>query len=86
MRTVGIRELKIHLSTYVDYAKRGEEVVVTEHGREVALLVPITDERRAVFGLVAEGAAKWSGGKPAGLAKAKISGESLAETIIADRR
>lgn len=86
MHTVGIRELKTHLSTYIGYASQGEEVVVTDHGREVALLVPITAERRAVLGLVAEGAANWSGGKPAGLAGTKIKGEPLAATVIADRR
>ncbi len=86
MHAVGIRELKSHLSTYVDYASKGEEVVVTAHGREVALIVPITPERRAVLGLVAEGGASWEGGKPAGLGGVKISGGLLADTVIAERR
>jgi len=86
MYSVGIRELKSHLSTYIDYASQGEEVVVTDRGREVALLVPITSERRAVMGLVAEGTASWSGGKPAGLRGVTIHGEALAETVIAERQ
>lgn len=86
MHTVGIRELKARLSTYIGYASQGEEVVVTDHGREVALLVPITAERRAVLGLVAEGAASWSGGKPAGLAGTKVKGEALSQTVLAERR
>lgn len=86
MHSVGIRQLKAHLSTYIGYASRGEEVVVTDRGREVALLVPITMERRAVLGLVAEEAASWSGGKPAGLAGEKLAGEALAETVLAGRR
>jgi len=86
MQTVGIRELKTHLSTYVGYASQGEEIVVTDRGREVALLVPITPERRAVLGLVAEGEATWSGGKPAGLGGVKIKGEPVARTVVAERR
>ena len=86
MHTVGIRELKAHLSTYIGFASQGEEVVVTDRGREVALLLPITPERRAVLGLVAEGGATWSGGKPAGLVGVKIEGDPLAATVIAERR
>jgi prevent-host-death family protein len=86
MHAVGIRDLKAHLSTYIGYASQGEEVVVTDHGREVALLVPITPERRAVMGLVAEGGASWSGGKPSGLKNVKIEGEPLSETILAERQ
>lgn len=86
MHTVGIRELKAHLSTYIGYASQGEEVVVTDRGKEVALLLPITPERRAVLGLVAEGSATWSGGKPAGLVGVKIEGDPLAATVIAERR
>ena len=37
---VGIRELKNHLSSYVDRVQRGEEFVVTDRGRPVARLVP----------------------------------------------
>lgn len=86
MYAVGIRDLKAHLSTYIGYASQGEEVVVTDRGREVALLVPITPERRSVLGLVAEGAASWQGGKPAGLSGISIAGEPVAETIIAERQ
>lgn len=86
MHSVGIRELKSHLSTYIDYASHGEEVVVTDRGREVALLVPITPERREVLGMVAEGNACWSGGKPTGLKGVKITGETLTDTVLAERQ
>lgn len=43
---VGIRELRAHLSRYVEQVKAGEEVVVTEHGRAVARLVPLNGERK----------------------------------------
>lgn len=46
---VGIRELKGNLSAYVKRATAGEEIVVTDHGRPVARLVPYaaTDEVEA---------------------------------------
>ncbi len=37
---VGVRELRQNLSRYLDRVKAGEALVVTEHGREVARLVP----------------------------------------------
>ena len=40
MASVGVRELRQHLSRYLDRVKAGEALVVTEHGREVARLVP----------------------------------------------
>lgn len=86
MITVGIKELKARLSKYVDEAKNGEEIVVTEHGREVALLVPITPERRAVLTLCDSGKVRWSGGKPRGVAGVKVQGEPLAETVLEERR
>jgi prevent-host-death family protein len=38
--SVGVRELRQNLSRYLDRVKAGEDLVVTEHGREVARLVP----------------------------------------------
>lgn len=38
---IGVAELKARLSAYLDKVKAGEEVVVTEHGRPVARLVPV---------------------------------------------
>ena len=33
---VGIRELKNHLSRYLDHVRDGDEVVVTDRGRAIA--------------------------------------------------
>lgn len=38
--TVGVRELRQNLSRYLDRVKTGEDLVVTEHGKVVARLVP----------------------------------------------
>jgi len=40
MKEVGAFEAKNKLSELLDLAERGEEVVITRHGREVARLVP----------------------------------------------
>jgi prevent-host-death family protein len=37
---VGVRDLRQNLSKYLDRVKAGEALVVTEHGHEVARLVP----------------------------------------------
>ena len=41
--SVGVRELRQNLSKYLDRVKAGEDLVVTEHGHEVARLVPLGD-------------------------------------------
>jgi prevent-host-death family protein len=61
-RSIGIRELKSKLSECVRDVKRGGTVVVTEHGRRVARLVPegdSLDDRIAM--LTKAGAMQWSG-------------------------
>lgn len=42
---VGIRELRADLSRFVKRVRAGEEVVVTDHGKAVARLVPLEGER-----------------------------------------
>ena len=51
---VGIQELGNHLSHYVTAVRAGEEVTVTDHGKAVALLVPLRGDRR-LEQLIAEG-------------------------------
>ncbi len=86
MISVGIKELKTRLSSYVDKVRGGEEVVITEHGKEVALVVPISRERKAIKMLIDSGKAKWSGGKPEGLENVRIKGKPLSRTVLEDRR
>jgi len=86
MIAVGIRELKMRLSEYVRKAARGEEIAVTARGREVAFLVPVTKERRALKRLVDDGKAKMSVGKPRGARGLSVKGKTLSDTVIEDRR
>ncbi len=48
---VGIRELKQHLSEYLDRAARGEVIRVTDRGQPKVLITPIRDERIIERGL-----------------------------------
>jgi prevent-host-death family protein len=41
MTKVGVARLKAQLSRYLDIARRGQEVVVTERGRPIAKLVAL---------------------------------------------
>lgn len=86
MISVGIKELKAKLSSYVDRVQHGEEVVITEHGKEVALVIPISRERKALKSLIDSGKATWSGGKPEGLDNVKIKGKALSKTVLQERR
>jgi prevent-host-death family protein len=50
----GIRELRNHLSRYIELVRNGQEVTVTDHGTGVAKLVPM-EAPRALDRLIAEG-------------------------------
>lgn len=52
---VGVRELRDQLSRYLERAKAGEQIEITDRGRPIALLVPLPESRAAVAELVASG-------------------------------
>lgn len=54
MTEVGIRELRDHLSRYLDRVRDGEEVVVTDRGRAIARVLPMNGER-TIDRLIAQG-------------------------------
>jgi prevent-host-death family protein len=49
MKTAGIREARQDLTSLVAEARKGREVVLTEHGRPVARLVQFREEARIAF-------------------------------------
>jgi antitoxin (DNA-binding transcriptional repressor) of toxin-antitoxin stability system len=86
MPTVGIKELKTHLSHYVRLARQGERVIVTDRGREVAELRAITPVHPGIRELIDSGMVKWSGGKPTAFPRRHtLRGEPLSETIVRER-
>jgi prevent-host-death family protein len=54
---VGVRDLKDQLSRYLSLVRSGGEVIVTDHGRPVARLVPIDKGAGVLDELVARGEA-----------------------------
>ena len=91
-RRIGIRELKSKLSECVREVKAGGTIVVTEHGRAVARIIPETTDteslRERLDFLVRTGAVLWSG-RPFRPAKpvARLRGKrSLSDLVIEDRR
>jgi antitoxin (DNA-binding transcriptional repressor) of toxin-antitoxin stability system len=70
----------------VDKVRHGEEIVVTDRGKEIALVIPISRERSAVKQLVGSGRAAWSGGKPVGVKGIQAKGGSIAKTVLKGRR
>lgn len=61
--TVGIRELKASLSSYLRRVREGKEtVLITEHGKPVAEIRPLEDDvNERMRAMVTLGQAAWSG-------------------------
>lgn len=82
----GVRELRDHLSRYLDLVRDGGEVTVTDHGRAVARLVPL-DRPRPLDRLIAKGLVT-----PGRIAKRPRTGpalkaqESVSDLVAEQRR
>ena len=85
MESVGVRELKIHLSRYLEQVKQGKEILITERGREIAILAPLSAEQQWLVDMVRSGKARGRGGKPQGCRGIRMKGEELAQTVIQER-
>jgi len=87
---IGVRDLKDKLSATLARVQRGEAVTVTDRNRPVAVIVPAGasgEEDVLVRTLVKSGRLAWSGGKPAGLAKAPlVRGPSVSDAVVEGRR
>ena len=94
MQTVGIRELKNRLTYYLGAVKSGENVVVTDRGKPVAVmhrLDKIEDDagmEERLVSLAAQGHLTLpSTNEPFGvLQRARVEGELVSDTVIRERR
>jgi prevent-host-death family protein len=77
MADVGVRELKQHLSEYLERAERGELVRVTDRGRPKALLGPLPGRARVEDGIAEGWITPGSGGSLRPVRRAKSSGRVL---------
>jgi prevent-host-death family protein len=89
MDTVGIRDLKAHLSRHLKRVRAGRRLLVTERGRTIASINPVNTPIAAEWAhaLVEEGLAHWAGGKPAGAPRPATTapGRSVSEAVLEDR-
>ena len=86
--TVGVRELKTRLSEYLRRVKRGETILITDHGQPVGCIVPADQPLEArLQAMVEAGTLAWSGQKlEPMLPVAQVQGQhSVADLLIEDR-
>ena len=90
MDTVGIRELKAHLSRHLKRVQAGSPLVVTERGRAIARITPVASRSDAEWAhaLVTAGHARWTGGKPTGAERpvGTARGQTVSSAVLEDRR
>ena len=93
MSTVGVKELKDRLSHYLRRTKQGEEVVVTERGRPIAVIQPIQSAgpvaslQARLAKLAAQGLLTPPTRKPLRrVRRVRVSGPPISRTILEDRR
>lgn len=81
---VGIRQLKQHLSQYLDRVERGEVIRITDRGRPKAILAPIPG--RASFDRgVEEGWITAGRGGPLPAFRRAAGGRAIADVLGEDR-
>jgi prevent-host-death family protein len=87
---VGIRELRQDLSRYLQRVRKGEQLVVTERGRPLAVLSPWAEEGDVIQQLVAAGRARRGAGdvlairpleRPVSRAGTEALGDERAERV-----
>ena len=86
----GVADLKARLSRYLEQVKAGHEVVVTDHGRPIAKLVPVAEaekgsrrERLVSDGLLLPGRGRV---RPALLRPPTARGASVLDALLEERR
>ena len=81
---VGVRELRNHLSRYLDRVRDGDEVVVTDRGRAIARVVPIGAER-VLDRLIAEGIVT-AARQPKRQAAKPIKAKGIVSDLVGEQR
>lgn len=85
MAEAGIRELRDHLSKYLDRVREGEEIIVTDRGTAVARVVPF-EEPRPYDRLVAEGVIRPSKASERTRPQERVEADGSVSELVADQR
>ncbi len=89
MDRIGVRELRQNASRYLDRVKTGETIEVTEHGRPIARLAPIIEDRWEAMiaaGQIKPATGSWEDLPPPLEAKDGFSASAFLEELRADER
>ncbi|WP_419838926.1 type II toxin-antitoxin system Phd/YefM family antitoxin [Candidatus Poriferisodalis sp.] len=81
----GVRELRDHLSSYLAAVRDGAEVVVTDHGKAFARLIPLAGPR-AIDRLIAEGVVTAASAPRRALVTAEFTGTAPVSDLVAEQR
>lgn len=81
----GIRELRNHFSKYLAAVRAGQEVVVTDHGKACARLIPL-EQPRAIDRLVAEGVVTPAASAKRPLNAPTVTGTAPVSGLVAEQR
>ena len=85
MAEVGVRELRNHLSRYLDQVRHGEEFVVTERGQAIARVVP-TGRGRAIDRLVRDGVVTPAKQRDRRRPKPIVAAGTVSDLVVEQRR
>lgn len=89
MTTVGVAQLKARLSEYLARVRAGDEIVVTDHGRPVARIVPAGGSDDSLADLERQGLVRVGSMRlPDGFLDAEPpgAGEAVTAALIEERR
>ena len=81
----GVRQLRDHLSRYLGIVRAGHEVTVTDHGKAVARLVPL-DQQRAIDRLISEGLISPRAQHTRARTAPRVSGRGTVSDLVAEHR
>jgi prevent-host-death family protein len=84
---VSVRDLKSHLSEYLEMAQAGEEVIITSRQRPIASLRGVPPSApEGLRRLIAAGLVSWNGEKPKGAScRLTDGGPAMSDMVIEDR-
>jgi prevent-host-death family protein len=93
MSTVGVSELKNHLTRYLRETKNGGVIVITERGNPIAVIRPIRVAKRGadletrLASLAARGAVTRPTRRPRKrIRRITVKGHSVSRAVLEDRR
>lgn len=88
VKKAGIRELKNHLSNYLEKVKFGDSIIITERSKPIARITPIGSPTSSkMLELVEHHIVSWDGMKPKGSKDiVQLKGKKSISQYIAEER